>query len=74
MDFARPDRHGRIDLSVNGDDLAVRMFGMFDEQEPFRQFFQNGEIFFETINDNPAGHAAEKLLRNDAMQMRVIPE
>ncbi len=51
-----------------------RMLDMLDEQELFRKIFQHREVFFGAVDDDPARHAAENLLRDDAVRMRVIPE
>ena len=74
LNFARLDRDDRIDLAVNGNDLALREFDMLDEQKPFRYALQNRKKPFQAIDHKAARHPAQDLLGNKAMSMRMIPE
>ena len=74
LKFSWANRHDRIDLPVDGDDLVPSVLDMFDEQKPFRKVIYNGEVILKAIDDEATRHPAEHLFRDKAVGMRVIPE
>ena len=75
LHLARPDLHDGVQLAIDRDDLAIAArLGMLDEEEPLRQASHDREERLEAVDDEPARHAAQHLLGDGAMCVRVIPE
>jgi hypothetical protein len=73
LHFAGADGDQRIDLAVDRDELVVADLGVLDQQIAFRQSAQQRIELFESIDHQCARHAAENLIVDVAVRVRVIP-
>ena len=74
LHLARPDVDQRIELAVDGDDLAAAAgFGVLDQEKPLRQSGDDRKLRVRALDHERAGHAAEHLLGDEAVPVRMVP-
>ena len=64
-----------IDLTVDRNDFAfVAKLDVLDQKKAFRQSAQQREKLVDAVDDKRARHAAEDLIVDEAVRVRVVPE
>src|ERR1700722_2677869 len=64
-----------VDLAVDRDDLVILAeLDVLDEEKTLGQSLQDGNQPLDAVNDKSARHAAEYLIVDEAVCVRVVPE